>query len=67
MGDGNGRFYEPAPGRSYVAGISDRLPSGRLTSKRRTPRLRMLLMTAKLWPSKAWHFRVMVTACGILR
>jgi hypothetical protein len=51
----------------HAVGISDRLPSGRLTSKRRTPRLRRQLMTAKVWPSKAWHFRVMVTASGMLR
>jgi hypothetical protein len=51
----------------HAAGMSERLPSGRLASNRRTPRLRMLPMTAKLWPSKAWHLRVMITASGILR
>ena len=51
----------------HAAGMSERLPSGRLASNRRTPRLRILLMTAKLWPSKAWHFRVIITASGILR
>ena len=65
---GGDPFFGPAASQSvHAAGISDRLPSGRLTSKRRTPRLRMLLMTAKLRPSKAWHFRVMITASGILR
>jgi hypothetical protein len=47
--------------------MSERLPSGRVTSNNKTPRLRMLPMTAKLWPSKAWHLRVMITASGILR
>jgi hypothetical protein len=51
----------------HAAGMSERLPSGRLASNRRTPRLRILLMTAKLRPSKAWHFRVMITAFGISR
>ncbi len=51
----------------HVAGMSERLPSGKLASSSRTPRLRMLPMTAKLWPSKAWHFRVMITASGMLR
>ncbi|HEX4707764.1 MAG TPA: hypothetical protein VH229_08535 [Candidatus Udaeobacter sp.] len=50
-----------------AAGMSERLPSGRVTSNNKTPRLRMLPMTAKLWPSKAWHLRVMITASGILR
>jgi hypothetical protein len=58
----------PFSGQSvHAAGMSERLPSGRLASNRRRPRLRILLMTAKLWPSKAWHFRVMITASGILR
>jgi hypothetical protein len=50
-----------------VAGRRERLPSGKLASNSRTPRLRMLPMTAKLWPSKAWHLRVMITASGIFR
>jgi hypothetical protein len=51
----------------HAAGMSERLPSGRLASNSRTPRLRMPPMTAKLWPSKAWHFRVMITASGTFR
>ena len=51
----------------HAAGMSERLPSGKLASNSRMPRLRMLLITAKLWPSKAWHLRVMITASGIFR
>jgi hypothetical protein len=51
----------------HAAGMSERLPSGKLASNSRTPRLRMLPMTAKVWPSKAWPFRVMITASGIFR
>jgi hypothetical protein len=51
----------------HVAGMSERLPSGKLASNSRTPRLRMLSITAKLWPSKAWHLRVIITASGIFR
>jgi hypothetical protein len=51
----------------HAAGMSERLPSGKLASNRRTPRLRMLPMMAKLWPSKAWHLRVIITASGISR
>jgi hypothetical protein len=32
----------------HAAGMSERLPSGRLASNSRTPRLRMLLMTGKV-------------------
>jgi len=51
----------------HAAGMSERVPSGRVTSNSRMPRLRMLLMTAKVWPSKAWRFRVISTASGISR
>jgi len=51
----------------HAAGMSERLPSGKLASSSRTPRLRMLPMTANLWPSKAWHLRVMITASEIFR
>jgi hypothetical protein len=51
----------------HAAGMSERLPSGKLASNSRMPRRRMLPMTAKLWPSKAWHFRVMITTSGISR
>lgn len=50
-----------------AAGINERVLSGSVTSNSRTPRLRMLLMTAKVWPSKAWRFRVISTVSGILR
>ena len=50
-----------------LAGMSDRLPSGKTTRTRRTPRRRMLVITASDWPSKAWRSRVMVTESGISR
>ena len=49
------------------AGISERLPSGKTTRTSRTPRRRMLLITASDWPSKAWRSRVMVSESGISR
>jgi hypothetical protein len=65
---GGAPFIGPAASQSvHAAGISARLPSGRLASNSTTPRLRMLLMTDKVWPSKAWHLRVMITASGISR
>jgi hypothetical protein len=65
---GGDPFIRPATSQSvHAAGISERLPSGRLTRRSKTPRRLMLLMTAKLWPSKAWHLRVMITASGISR
>jgi hypothetical protein len=51
----------------HAAGMRDRLPSGKLASNSKTPRRRMLLIIGKLWPSSAWHLRVMITASGILR
>jgi hypothetical protein len=50
-----------------LAGMSDRLPSGKTTRAKRTPRRRMLLITASDWPSKAWRSRVMVTEFGMSR
>jgi hypothetical protein len=41
--------------------MSDRLPFGRMTRTSSTPRCFMLLMTASVWPSKAWRFRMIVT------
>ena len=38
-----------------------RLPSGKTTRTRRTPRRRILLITASDWPSKAWRSRVIVS------
>ena len=43
------------------------LPSGKTTRAKRTPRRRMLLITASDWPSKAWRSRVMVTEFGMSR
>ena len=45
----------------HAAGMSDRLPFGRMTSTSSTPRRLMLLITASVWPSNAWHLRVTVT------
>jgi hypothetical protein len=52
-----------APSRQSVhaVGMSDRLPFGRMTSTSSTPRRLMLLITASVWPSNAWHLRVTVT------
>ena len=60
-------FGSAASQSVHAAGISERLPSGRLTRRSKTPRRLMLLMTTKRWPSKAWHWRVMITASGISR
>ena len=51
----------------HSAGTSDRLPSGKATRTRRTPRRRMLLIAASDWPSKAWRWRVIVTESGTSR
>jgi hypothetical protein len=48
----------------HAAGISDRLPFGRMTRTSSTLRRFMLLITASLWPSNAWHSRVIVTNSG---
>ena len=45
----------------HVAGMSDRLPFGRMTSTSNTPRRLMLLITASVWPSNAWRLRITVT------
>ena len=45
----------------HAAGMSDRLPFGRITRTSNTPRRLMLLITASAWPSKAWRLRVTVT------
>jgi hypothetical protein len=47
--------------------MSERLPSGRLTSRKRTPPRRMLLITASERRSKGWRSRVIVTESGISR
>ena len=45
----------------HAAGMSDRLPFGRMTSTSNTPRRLMLLITASVWPSNAWPLRMTVT------
>ena len=45
----------------HAAGMSDRLPFGRMTSTSNTPRRLMLLITASVWPSNAWRLRMTVT------
>jgi hypothetical protein len=45
----------------HAAGMSDRLPFGKMTSTSNTPRRLMLLITASVWPSNAWRLRIMVT------
>ena len=44
-----------------AAGMSDRLPFGRMASTSGTPRRLMLLITASVWPSNAWRLRMTVT------
>ena len=44
-----------------AAGMSDRLPFGRMTSTSNTPPRLMLLITASVWPSNAWRLRMTVT------
>jgi predicted protein tyrosine phosphatase len=63
---GPGREQEALEEALRIApAMSERLPSGRLASRSNTPRRRMLLMTAKVRPSKAWRSRMIVTAAGI--
>jgi len=45
----------------HAAGMSDRLPFGRMTSTSKTPRRLILLITASVWPSNAWRLRITVT------
>ena len=45
----------------HAAGMSDRLPFGRMTSTSNTLRRLMLLITASVWPSNAWRLRITVT------
>lgn len=55
--------HDVSPSRQSVhaVGMSERLPFGRMTSTSSTPRRLMLLITASVWPSNAWHLRVTVT------
>jgi hypothetical protein len=45
----------------HAAGMSERLPFGRMTSTSSAPRRLMLLITASVWPSNAWRLRRTVT------
>ena len=45
----------------HAAGMSDRLPFGRMTRTSNTPRRLMLWITLSARPSKAWPLRVIVT------
>jgi hypothetical protein len=45
----------------HTAGMSDRLPFGRMTSTSSTSWRLMLLITASAWPSNAWPLRRTVT------
>jgi hypothetical protein len=45
----------------HAAGMSDRLPFGRMTSTSSEPRRLMLLIAVSVWPSNAWRLRVTVT------
>ena len=54
---------DPPPNQSTGPG-SARLPSGRQASTNRTPRRRILPMTASAQPSKGWRSRVMFYRIG---
>jgi hypothetical protein len=41
----------------HAAGMSDRLPFGRMTSTSSTPCRLTLPITASVWPSNAWRLR----------
>jgi len=45
----------------HAAGMSDRLPFGRMTSTSNTPRRLILLITGSIRPSNAWRLRITVT------
>lgn len=45
----------------HAAGMSERLPFGRMTSTSSTPRRLMLLIAVSVWPSNAWPFRMTIT------
>jgi hypothetical protein len=47
-----------------ATGMSERVPFGRITSTRRTPRRRMLVITASERPSNGWRSRVITTDFG---
>ena len=45
----------------HSAGMSERLPFGRITRTSSTPRRLILPITLSVWLSKAWPLRVIVT------
>ena len=45
----------------HAAGMSERLPFGRMTTTSSTPRRLMRLITASVWPSNTWRLRITVT------
>jgi len=45
----------------HAAGMSERLPFGRMTRTSSTPRRLMLLITTSVSPSNAWRLRITVT------
>ena len=51
----------------HAAGMSDRLPFGRMTSTSSAPRRVMAWITLRVWPSKAWRRRTTVTSAGTSR
>jgi hypothetical protein len=51
----------------HTAGMSDRLPFGRMTSTSSTPPRLMAWMTLSVRPSKAWRRRITVTSAGTSR
>ena len=51
----------------HAAGMSDRLPFGRMTSTSSAPRRLMAWITLRVWPSKAWRRRMTVTSAGTSR
>jgi hypothetical protein len=55
------RDVSPSRQSVHAAGMSDRLPFGRMTSTSNTPRRLMLLITASVWRSNAWPLRMTVT------
>ena len=51
----------------HAAGMSERLPFGRMTSTSSAPRRLMEWITLRVWPSKAWRRRITVTSAGTSR
>jgi hypothetical protein len=53
-----------SPQSVQAAGMSDRLPFGRMTSTSSAPRCLMAWITQRVWSSKAWRRRITVTSAG---